>query len=210
MPHPPRNRVFISYSHDDKKWRDDLDTRLKPYLRDGPIISWSDEQINAGSKWFDDIKSALADTKVAVLLVTPNFLASDFIHEHELGPLLKEAEQGGVKILWVPVRASSYQKTALKDYQAVLKPDKPLAKMTGAERDQAWITICEEIEHAVTTSVTLSVGSPPDTRPGAAGPKNEAPQIVRPLSRTRPATALRRPECVAAMWRACHDSARDA
>ena len=82
-------------------------------------------------------------------MVTPDFLASDFIHEHELGPLLKEAEQGGVKILWVPVHASAYKKTPLKDYQAVLDPEKPLAGMTKPKRDQAWVRICEEIAKAI-------------------------------------------------------------
>ena len=149
MTKPTREQVFISYSHKDKKWRDELDTNLKPYLRGGPIVSWSDQQIAPGSAWFKEIQSALANSKVAVLLVTPDFIASDFIHEHELGPLLKEAEQGGVRILWVPVRASSYKRTALKDYQAVLDPDQPLASRTKAKRDQAWVKICEELEKAV-------------------------------------------------------------
>ena len=149
MPQPTREQVFISYSHKDKRWHDDLDTHLRPYLRGGSIVSWSDEQIAPGSEWFKEIQSALANSKVAVLLVSPDFLASDFIHEHELGPLLKEAEQGGVKILWVPVRESAYKQTPLKNYQAVLDPGKPLAGMTKAKRDQAWVKICEEIEKAV-------------------------------------------------------------
>jgi hypothetical protein len=137
----PQDQVFISYSYKDKQWSDVLCTHLKPYLRDGSIISWSDKQIRPGSQ--------ITNTKVAVLLVTPDFLASDFIHEQELGPLLQEAERRGVEILWVPVRASAYKKTALKDYQAALDPNKPLANMMEADRDQALVRICEEIEKAV-------------------------------------------------------------
>src|SRR6516162_10980708 len=91
---------------------------LKPYLRGGSIVAWSDKQIVPGSTWFGEIKSALLQTNVAVLLVTPAFLASKFIHEHELGPILKEAERGGVTILWVPIYASAYKQTALEKYQA--------------------------------------------------------------------------------------------
>ena len=146
----PRDQVFISYSHEDTKWREDLEKSLKPYLRDGSIKGWSDKQIIPGSQWFGEIQSALANSKVAVLLVTPDFLASDFIYEHELGPLLKEAEQGGVTILWVPIYPSAYKQTALEKYQAVINPNKPLASLSSkAKRDEAWVTICEEIGKAV-------------------------------------------------------------
>ena len=146
--HSTRDQVFISYSHKDKKYLDDLLTHLKPFMRTGAVTSWSDKQIPAGSKWFDEIKTALSTTKLALLLVTPNFLASDFIHQHELGPLLKEAQAGGVTILWVLVRACSYEETSLNEYQAVVSPpDKPLAEMK-AERDSAWKRICQEIKKA--------------------------------------------------------------
>jgi hypothetical protein len=145
----PRDQVFISYSHKDKKWYDDLDTHLKPYLRGGSIVSWSDQQIAPGSEWFRETQSALANSKVAVLLVSPDFLASNFIYEYELGPLLKEANRGGVTILWVPIYASAYKQTELEKYQSVLDPNKPLGSLSKAKRDEAWVTICEEIQEAV-------------------------------------------------------------
>jgi hypothetical protein len=115
----PRDQIFISYSHKDKKCRDALNTHLKPYLRNGTITSWSYQQIAAGSQWFEEIQSALTDSKIAVLLVSPDFFDSDFIHQHELGPLLKNAEQGGVKIFWVPVRDSGYK----QNHRSSPKPD---------------------------------------------------------------------------------------
>jgi hypothetical protein len=156
-----KDLIFLSYSHKDKRWRDDFDTHLKPYLRDDSIRSWSDQQITPGLQWFGEIQSALASCKVAVLLVSPDFLASDFIHGHELGPLLKEAAHGGVRILWVHIRACSYKKTALKDYQAILDPSKPLADMTKAQRDRGWVKICEAIETAVNPANDLRAIGPP-------------------------------------------------
>jgi hypothetical protein len=179
----PEEQVFISYSHQDKDWLERLQTHLKPYLRAGSIKSWSDQEITPSSKWFEEIKSALTDAKVAVLLVTPDFLASDFIHEHELVPLLKEAEQGGVKILWVPIRDSAYKRTPLKNYQAVLSPDTPLAAMTKAKRDQAWVRICEEIEKAVNPSKepfsedSLRDAAPQSAPPIVAPPVGQKPEL---------------------------------
>jgi len=144
-----RDKVFIGYSHKDERWLNDLQIHLKPYVRNGSVTAWSDKQIAPGSKWFPEIEAALASTKVAVLLVTQHFLASDFIHEHEMGPLLKEAEKGNVSIIWVPVRASAYTETSLKDYLSAGEPDKPLANMRKADRDKAWVRICEEIKKAV-------------------------------------------------------------
>ncbi|MEI9865580.1 MAG: COR domain-containing protein, partial [Limisphaerales bacterium] len=140
--------VFISYCHKDAKFLNEFLVHLKPLERNGGLTKWSDKQITPGSKWFKEIKAAMAETKVAIMMVSPGFLASDFINEHELGPLLKEAEQGGVKILWIPVRACSYKETPLKNYQSVISPDKSLAQMK-AERDVAWVTICAEVKKAI-------------------------------------------------------------
>jgi hypothetical protein len=150
-----KDLVFISYSHKDMRFKRDLETWLKPYFRSGAVTAWSDAQIVPGAKWFDKIKAALARAKVALLLVTPQFLASDFIHDNELAPLLKEAEAGGVRIMWVPVIASAYKETPLKDYQALVSPDKPLAEMK-AERNKTWLQICEQVKKAMVASPEAS------------------------------------------------------
>ena len=62
----------------------------------------------------------MAHVSVEVLLVTKDFLASSFINEHELAPVLKGAEIDGVKILWVLIRACAYSQTPLKRYQSVV------------------------------------------------------------------------------------------
>jgi hypothetical protein len=142
-----RDKVFISYSHRDKKFLDELLAHLKPLERAGRISTWSDVQIQPGSQWSEQIQKALASTKVAVLLVTKDFLASDFIQQSELGPLLRAAKEDGVAIRWVLVRDCNWKKTPLKDYQAAYPPDKPLAGKSWS-RDSAWVAICEAIEEA--------------------------------------------------------------
>ena len=147
----PRQSIFISYSHKDKKFLDELLTHIKPLQRDGRVSVWSDQQIKPGSKWLEKIESALARAKVALLLVTKDFLASDFINAQELGPLLKRAEQDGMVILWVLVRDCNWRKTAINSLQAAYPPDKPLAQLNSS-RDSAWVKICDTLEKAADAS----------------------------------------------------------
>jgi hypothetical protein len=143
---PKRNSVFISYSHKDKKFLDELYTHLKPLEREGRILIWSDLQIKPGSQWLNEIEKALASTKVAVLLVTKDFLASDFIYQKELCPLLQAAKASGVAILWILISDCIWKKTALEAYQAAYPPDTPLDKKRGSNRNSAWVEICEKLE----------------------------------------------------------------
>jgi hypothetical protein len=142
------NRIFISYSHKDKKFLGELQRHLKPFERSTKISSWSDEQIQPGSRFLEEIKNRLAESRAIVMLVTKDFLASEFIHEHEFHPALKKAQAGGARIVWVLVRDCSYKETPLKDYQAAISPAKPLAQMK-AERDGAWVKVCEVIKYIV-------------------------------------------------------------
>ncbi|WP_442941550.1 leucine-rich repeat domain-containing protein [Nostoc sp.] len=143
-----RNLVFISYSHKDKKWFDDLKIHLEPLIREQNLNLWDDTKIKPGAVWRDEIQIALAAAKVAVLLVSPNFLASSFISKNELPPLLEAAKAKGVKILWIPLRDCNYKATAIEQYQATYATDRPLNTIAAGRRDKAWVDICEKINEA--------------------------------------------------------------
>ena len=94
-----RTKVFISYSHKDRPWLDRLQVFLRPLERDGLIERWDDTRLRAGDGWHDEIRSAIASARVVVLLISADFLASDFIEREELPPLLAQAKQQGARII---------------------------------------------------------------------------------------------------------------
>ena len=145
-----RDHVFISYSHNDKKWLEMLQSMLAPLTREGKVKVWADTQIEAGTKWQEEIRKALATAKVAVLLVTRHFLASDFIAKHELPPLLEAAEKDGLTILWIAVSSSMYKETEVKLYKAANDPSRPLDRLSPAKQNEALARIGEMIKMTVT------------------------------------------------------------
>jgi Leucine-rich repeat (LRR) protein len=144
-----RDQVFISYSHKDRIWLEKLLTMLKPLTRDQKLSLWADTEIRAGDRWREEIRQALDSAKVAVLLVSPNFLASDFIAENELPPILKAARDRELVILWVPISDCLYRVTAIADYQAAMEPSNPLDSLGEAGANKALVGICEKISAAM-------------------------------------------------------------
>jgi hypothetical protein len=115
-----RDQVFVCYSRADVGWRDRLQVHLRPLERDHVIDLWSDQRITPGDDWRKGFDDALARAKVAVLLVSADFLGSDFIQEAQLPALLAAAEQGGCRIVPVLVGPSLFaDMPELSRYQAV-------------------------------------------------------------------------------------------
>jgi hypothetical protein len=139
--------VFISYSHKDARWLERLQTYLKPLEREALINRWDDTKIKPGQQWKDEIAAALQSAKIAVLLVSADFLASDFIAKSELPSLLTAAESDGLIVLPVIVGPCRFGNTdALGRFQAVNSPSKTLNEMAKAEQDRVFLKLVERIE----------------------------------------------------------------
>jgi len=139
---PPRTKVFISYSHKDSDWL----VKLKPHLefleKKGLLDRWDDTKIRAGMKWRDEIDKALAATKVAVLLVSADFLNSDFIQNKEL-PNILTAED--VTVLPVILRPCLYEYSEIKEFQWVSGPSKPLSGMSETAQEEVFVSLAKAI-----------------------------------------------------------------
>jgi hypothetical protein len=89
-----RSKLFISYSHQDDDWLERLKLHLAQLERRGIVHVWSDTQIRVGDRWEVEIEGALTESRAAVLMITPAFLASPYIWEHEVPRILKHAAAG--------------------------------------------------------------------------------------------------------------------
>jgi hypothetical protein len=142
-----RTKVFISYSHADKDWLDRLRRHLKPLVRERNLDCWDDTHIRPGDDWKQEIQNALDTAQVAVLLISADFFASDFIDETELPPLLDAAKAKGVRILPVILSASRFARNPdLARFQAVNAPDQPLDGMPPTEQEKVLDRLAHTIE----------------------------------------------------------------
>jgi Effector-associated domain 1/TIR domain len=147
-PTAKRTKVFISYSHKDREYLDRLQVHLKPLERAGIVERWDDTMIQPGQRWKEEIEKALAEAKVAVLLISPDFLNSDFIADSELPPIFAAEAEGkdGPIVLPVIVRPSLFHlEKSLSQIQAVNEPSRPLIKLTDGEQDEVFVKLAETI-----------------------------------------------------------------
>jgi len=182
MTNATRRRVFISYSHQDATWPKRLQVHLRPIVRDGLIELWDDSRILPGTEWRSALGDALLSADCAVFLISADFLASDFILNDELPPLLEKAATGGTQILSVIVGHCMYTRLEhLSRYQAVNPPTRPLTAMPGHEAEETLFRVAEAIASDSVGSVERARGShgsaeaPQDSRRSKPDHSTESP-----------------------------------
>lgn len=155
-----KTNVFISYSHKDERYKDELLTHLRLLERQGLVSIWHEGRIAAGSEWSSEISSAIKRADVALLLISPDYLASDFVIEQELPALLERARQRGTVILPILLRAAPWTSIPeLAQFQFLNEAGKPLS--SAKDRDDAFTRVAEKIYNLVSAVGARSEEPPP-------------------------------------------------
>jgi hypothetical protein len=117
----------------------------------GVVEVWHDRRIEPGADWHEEIEKAMLECDMALLLVSPDFLASRFVQEKELVDLLKRRTETGLRVVPIIVRPCLWtSEPAISGLQALPKDGKAVisfAKESG-ERDEVWTMIAKEIERS--------------------------------------------------------------
>ncbi len=145
-----RTKAFVSYSHRDTSWLKLLRDRLASY----PEIElrvWDDSRIKPGTRWRNSIAREIGTAKVAVLLVSQDFLDSDFIQHAELPKLLEDEEREGLIILTLFVDECNLSAVPyLEALQGLNSPARPLDRLTASDCDDVMSSAAKHIRSALT------------------------------------------------------------
>ena len=158
--------VFISYAHGDntsadpaKRWLDRLLQHITPLVRQRDLSIWSDQDLRMGDEWQEEIRRSLERASAAVLLVSPAYLASEYVHNNELPILLKRAKDRGLVILPIILRPCLFDETLFRYPDPVHGPDqltlsalqtanpqaRPLSAMNEAEQDEVLLSVAKRL-----------------------------------------------------------------
>ncbi|MES1242557.1 MAG: toll/interleukin-1 receptor domain-containing protein [Acidobacteriota bacterium] len=178
-----KKTVFLSYSHRDERWKERLETALKTLgIREGVEV-WSDRRIGAGDGWEAEILAAMDRAVVAVLLISNDFLASEYIRNVEVPHLLKRRDQGALRLLPLFVHPSTWKEMDwLTPIQGRPKDAKPLSRCRKAEADEHLSAAAQEVRGWLNDDAKERVSKAPEggagIKPGVSTPGERAPQTT--------------------------------
>ena len=143
----PTIEVFYSYSHLDEELRIQLEKHLSLLRRQGAISGWHDRRIGAGTEWAGQIDDHLNDAHVILLLISSDFLASDYCYDVEMTRALERHDSGEALVIPVILRAADWQTGPFSKLQALPKDAKPVTSWDN--RDEAFTDVARGIRAAV-------------------------------------------------------------
>jgi hypothetical protein len=186
----PAATVFVSYSHRDHEALDRLKTSVRPLEREGLIKYWDDTGIELGRDWKAAILTALGKARVAVLLISQNFLASDFIAQEEIPRILARAHADDLLVIPVfvspsPVASQTFpfvdasgqeHRDTLTRFQGVGTPDKTLSDLSWSDGERQYTQFSERLRERVQEAVPAHVA------PSLSVPRLHVTSVPEPAS----------------------------
>jgi formylglycine-generating enzyme required for sulfatase activity len=139
--------VFISYSKQDKELRDGLLAHLR-ILEGEEIITWHDRQILPGTRWDEEIRARLNDADIILLLISADFLNTDYCKEVEIPEALRRQESGEATVMPVILRQCGWKYTPLASIQAYPEKAKPIK--SWSDIDEAYTNVVDGVYLAAT------------------------------------------------------------
>ena len=176
--------IFISYSHADESWKDRVVKQLRVLEYEKHLEVWDDRRIDAGDDWYPAIEQALTEASVSILLISDDFLTSQFILGKEVPRLLKRRKEEGLRVIPLIVWPCAWQQVSwLKDIQSLPLDGCPLAKGSEYQIRQDLADLVTEVAGLLGASRKAS--SPLDSSPESS-PANVQPRFqddhIRTLS----------------------------
>lgn len=139
--------AFISYSHADAKLKADLVTHLTPLKRLGIISTWNDQEIKAGDEWEKEIATKLAKADLVLLLISADFIASDFCYTKELTTALDRHKSKKAMVIPVILRPCLWTDLPFGNFQAVPPEAKPVTAWEN--QDEALMAVAKGVRESV-------------------------------------------------------------
>ncbi|MBI4781752.1 MAG: TIR domain-containing protein [Oscillatoriophycideae cyanobacterium NC_groundwater_1537_Pr4_S-0.65um_50_18] len=170
--------VFISFSHKDDDLREGLVTHLSNLGRQGKITAWDDRAIKAGKEWEPQIKSKLESAQIILLLVSSDFIASDYCHDIEMLRAIERHNAGTACVIPILLRPCDWKGLPFSKLKILPKDGKAVTQWS--DRDTAFVDVVVEIRRAV-DSLTRneSLAASPSASERSLESSTDA---VRPLS----------------------------
>lgn len=139
--------IFYAYSHKDEHLRDKLEKHLSILKRQGVVTGWHDRKISPGEEWGGEIDMRLNTARIILLLISPDFLASDYCWDVEVERAMERHEAGEARVIPVILRPVVWKGALFGKLQALPKDGKPVTSWTN--RDKAFVDIATGIQAAV-------------------------------------------------------------
>jgi hypothetical protein len=135
--------VFYSYAHLDERLRTELDKHLSLLKRQGVIADWHDRRISAGTEWAGAIDAHLQHAQIILLLVSADFLASNYCYDVELQCAMARHEAGEARVIPIILRAVDWQRAPFGKLQALPKDGRPITSWPN--QDEAFLDVARGI-----------------------------------------------------------------